>query len=165
MLFFRRPDELLAWWDEAQKSERIHDSQLPTPNPQLSTNFFSPCLMTDCVESYGYSRGLMEELAGVPIPEKINVGICGLRSEDIEWDEMELWCRTLVVREGSSYYLEQALVAMLSARTTPVVMSREDYITFPTCIEIKHPTAVLQHYVADSKPGYFGTAWRTAMLP
>ena len=121
--------------------------------------------MTDCMESYGYSRALMEELAGAPIPEKLNVGICGLRSEDIDWEEMEHWCRQLLEREGTTYYLEQALVAMLAARNTPVVMQPDDYITFPSRKQATSGVGVLQHYVADSKPWYFGNAWRTAGKP
>lgn len=138
MLFFARPDELLAWWDQPQ----------------------GPCLMVDCEESYGYSRKLMEELAGAPIPPLLNVGICGLKSESIDWEEIEYWCRTLVEREGTSYYLEQALVAMLVARATPVVMPRSRYITLPTRQQTLAGEGVMQHYVADSKPWYFGEAWQ-----
>lgn len=138
MLFFQRPDELLAWWDQPD----------------------GPCLMLDCVESYGYSRELMEELAGASIPPLLNVGICGLASELINWEELEYWCQILVEREGTSYYLEQALVAMLAARSSPTVMPRGRYITFPTRKQTLAGEGVLQHYVADSKPWYFGEAWR-----
>jgi hypothetical protein len=141
MLFFRRPDELLAWCDQPD----------------------GPCLMVDCVESYGYSRGLMQELAGWPIPPLLNVGICGLASELINWEELEYWCQILVEREGTSYYLEQALAAMLAARTTPTVMPRSRYITFPTRQQTLVGEGVLQHYVADSKPWYFGEAWKLVL--
>ena len=142
MLFFRRPDELLAWWDQPSQ----------------------PCLMTDCEESYGYSRALMEELAGAPIPSLLNVGICGLASDWIDWDELEFWCRSLVEAEGTSYFLEQALVAMLVSRAQPTVLPRAEYITFPTRREAESGAGVLQHYVADSKPAYFEKAWRLVML-
>lgn len=138
MLFYGSPDELLDWWD----------------NPS------QPCLMFDCEESYGYSRQLMQELAGAPIPPLLNVGICGLKSEQIDWLELEYWCRTLVDREGTNYFLEQALVAMLAARSTPVVMPRTRYITHPNRQQTLSRSGVLQHYVADSKPWYFGEAWR-----
>lgn len=138
MLFFRPPVELLAWWDQPE----------------------GPCLMVDCEESYGYSRELMEALAGAPIPPLLNVGICGLASELINWEELEHWCQFLVEREGTSYYLEQALVAMLAARTSPTVMPRSSYITFPTRQQTLAGEGVLQHYVADSKPWYFGEAWK-----
>jgi hypothetical protein len=141
MLFFQRPDELLAWWDQPD----------------------APCLMLDCVESYGYSRELMEELAGAPTQPLLNVGICGLASELINWKELEHWCQILVEREGTSYYLEQALVAMLAARSTPTVMPRSSYITLPTRQQTLAGEGVLQHYVADSKPWYFGEAWKLVL--
>ena len=141
MLFFQRPDELLAWWDQPNGS----------------------CLMVDCFESYGYSRELMEQLAGAPIPPLLNVGICGLASELINWEELEYWCKALVEREGTSYYLEQALVAMLAARSIPIVMPRSRYITFPSRQQTMAGEGVLQHYVADSKPWYFGEAWKLVL--
>jgi hypothetical protein len=189
MLFFRRPAALLEWWDGSQgtgvreqRSENrsqtsVHglqtsDLRPPTSSltpqvsgfsPHPSVPPFSPCLMTDCVQSYGYSRPLMEELAGAPIPPMLNVGICGLRSETLDWEELETWCRILVEREGTSYYLEQALVAMLAARYAPTVMDRATYITFPHHRQVQQGGGILQHYVADSKPWYFGEAWRLAL--
>lgn len=141
MLFFQPPLELLAWWDQP----------------------VGPCLMLDCLESYGYSRPLLEKLAGAPIPPQLNVGICGLASDSIDWPELEHWCRILLEEEGSSYYLEQALVAMLAARNTPTVLPGNRYITFPTEAQSRRGDGVLQHYVADSKPRYFRAAWRQAL--
>jgi len=94
LLFFRRPALLLDW--------------LAAPNRPLHA--------VDCQESYGYSRPLLQWLAGAPIPPLVNVGLCGLRSEALDWHEIEAWCTELIVRERHSYYLEQALVAMLAAR-------------------------------------------------
>jgi hypothetical protein len=93
----------------------------------------------------------------------LNVGICGLASELINWEELEHWCQTLVEREGTSYYLEQALVAMLAARTNPTVMPPSIYITFPIRQQTMAGQGVLQHYVADSKPWYFGEAWKVML--
>lgn len=149
MLFFHRPDALLAWWDAA----------VADPCGEVG---HSPCLMVDCEESYGYSPALMEELAGAPIVPLLNVGICGLSSSSIDWDLLEHWCTVLEAREGASYFLEQALVAMLAARVQPVVMPRRDYITFPTSAQSSSGEGVLQHYVADSKPWYFDVAWERA---
>jgi len=148
MLFFRRPDALLDWIDSTA------NGQLPTVN----------CLvMTDCVESYGYSRELMEEICGTKIPPKLNVGICGLKSEDLDWEELDYWCKTLVEREGGCYYLEQALIAMLAARQGAQVLSEKDYITFPNEEQVQGRCGVLQHYVADSKPWYFSAGWKCAL--
>jgi hypothetical protein len=141
MLFFKRPDMLLQWL-EAKTPSLLH--------------------MVDCVESYGYSRVLMEQLAGGALPQKLNVGICGLKSEWLDWDEIEFWCRTLLEKEGTNYYLEQALVAMLSVRHSRTEVSAADYITFPTREQVSKRVGVLQHYVADSKLDYFQGAWRFA---
>ncbi|MEM9017571.1 MAG: glycosyl transferase, partial [Verrucomicrobiota bacterium] len=143
MLFFETPTEILHWWDE-RRSE------------------IEPCFMRDCEESYGYSRSLMTSLTGSPIPEELNVGICGLRSETIDWNELEHWCTELVEREGTSYFLEQALVAMIASRAPHRILPRESYITFPSSDEANAGAGVLQHYVADSKPDYFGTCWKIA---
>jgi len=151
MLFFREPTALLEWWDS-------NSATLPVESP-LS----APCLMMDCAESYGYSRSVMEGLTGVPIPALLNVGICGLRSEELDWKELEHWCQVLLDREGKSYYLEQALVAMLATKKAPVVMPRSDYVTFPSHRQTTNGEGVLQHYVADSKPWYFKDAWKKAM--
>jgi len=139
LLFFRRPDFLLHWFC----------------NPDR------PLHAVDCMESYGYSRPLLERLAGAPIPPLVNVGLCGLRGEDLNWEELEAWCAELIAAEKTNYYLEQALVAMLMARAARrAVAPAEDYITFPTREEVRRPRAVMHHYVAESKRWYFGEGWR-----
>jgi len=144
MLFFAKPDQLLSWYD----------------NCLAQSNDSEVCLMTDCVESYGYSRDLMEKLAGTAIPSLLNVGVCGMRSEQIGWAELEVWCRELHENEGTCYYLEQALVAMMAARLPRRVLDASDYITCPTAEQVDAGAGVLQHYVANSKPHYFGNAWK-----
>jgi hypothetical protein len=139
LLFFRRPGFVLDWCAAPDR----------------------PLHAMDCTESYGYSRGLMERLAGAPIPPLVNVGLCGLRSESINWGELEAWCAELHAREKTSYYLEQALVAMLVARTQPcAVAPAEAYRTNPGRDEALVPTAVMHHYVAESKRWYYRHGWR-----
>jgi hypothetical protein len=139
LLFFRRPDFLLSW--------------LSGPN--------TPLHAVDCCESYGYSRPLMERLAGAPIPPLVNVGLCGLRSDELDWDQLESWCTELIKRERTNYYLEQALVAMIVARRQPcAVAPAGDYITRPTRDQVIAPAAVMHHYVAESKRWYFRFGWR-----
>jgi hypothetical protein len=140
MLFFRRPDFLLAW--------------LAAPD--------RPLHMVDVEESYGYSRALMESLAGQAIPPLVNVGITGLASESLDWDRLESWCRELIAAEGTSYYLEQALIAMLVAGQPCAVAPAADYIVLPDEAECRNPRAVLHHYVAGSKRWYFRETWRRA---
>jgi hypothetical protein len=140
LLFFRRPDMLLFW----------------LAGPQ------TPLHAVDCQESYGYSRPLLEKLAGAPIPPLVNVGLCGLRSDALDWDELERWTAELQAREKTSYYLEQALVAMLAARQPCTVAPAIEYVTLPSRSEVLNPLAVMHHYVAHSKRWYFCHGWRRA---
>lgn len=139
LLFFRRPDQLISWFSRPA----------------------GPLHAIDCMESYGYSRPLMERLAGAPIPPMINVGLIALRSETLNWDEIEAWSAELIAQEKASYYLEQALCAMLLAREpSRVAVPAGDYLTMPDEAEVAQPKAVMHHYVAESKRWYFQVGWR-----
>ena len=138
MLFFDRPALLLDWLKDPEHS--LH--------------------MLDAEESYGYSRELMEDLAEAPIPERVNVGMVGLRSEQIDWGTLEYWCRTMNEREHHSYLQEQALTAMLVAGRERTVAPRPEYLTLPPVAEGRSPSATLHHYVAESKRAYFQYGWR-----
>jgi len=138
LLFFRRPGFLLDW--------------LAAPDRPLHA--------VDVEESYGYSRPLLERLAGAPIGDKVNVGLCGLRSDALDWTELEAWCAELIARERASYYLEQALGAMLAARQPCAIAPPADYVTLPSRAEVIAPHAVMHHYVADSKRWYFRHGWQ-----
>jgi len=138
LLFFRRPEVLLAW--------------LSAPDRPLHA--------VDCQESYGYSRPLLARLAGAPIPPLVNVGLCGLRSESLDWPELEAWTAELQAREKTNYFLEQALVAMLAARQPFAIAPTPDYLTLPLRDEVVAPTAIMHHYVAHAKRWYFRHGWR-----
>lgn len=138
MLFFRSPTFLLNWLKSPQQ----------------------PCHMVDVETSYGYSEGLMTSLAQAKMPHRLNVGICGLKSEEIDWEQLEFWCKTTIEQEGTSYYQEQALTAMLVANQSCAVAPAEEYVVMPKCEEVIQPQAVLHHYVANSKPWYFRYGWK-----
>jgi hypothetical protein len=138
LLFFRRPDYLLNWWDR------------PT----------QPLTSVDAEYAYGYSLELLEELAGAKVRPLINTGLSGHRSDAMDWDKMEYWCRTLIERAGTHYYQEQALIALHVAGQECAVLPPEDYITLPVSPEALDCKAVMHHYVAGSKPWYFRRNWR-----
>lgn len=140
LLFFRRPDFLLRWLDAPAR----------------------PLHAVDCETSYGYSRPLLNELAGAPVADLVNVGLTGLDGAQIDWEKLERWTATLHAREGTSYYLEQALIAMLVAGRTCAVAPAADYLTLPRPPEDRACTAVMHHYVAGSKAAYFRHNWRQA---
>jgi len=138
MLFFRAPTILLDWLKSPQ----------------------TPCHMVDTESAYGYPETLMASLAKAPIADKLNVGICGLNSDDIDWEQLEYWCKTMIEQQGTHYYQEQALVAMLMAGKPCTVAPATEYIVMPNQAEVIQPQAILHHYVADSKSWYFRVAWK-----
>lgn len=141
LLFFRRPTLLLDWSDAPGQ----------------------PLHAVDCETSYGYARPLLDRLAGRPLADLVNVGLTGLRSDDLDWDRLESWTAALHAAEGTSYYLEQALIAMLVAGRPCTIAPAADYITLPRPPETHSPAAVMHHYVADSKRDYFRRCWRRAL--
>lgn len=141
LLFFRRPGMLLEWLDAPDR----------------------PLHAVDAEHSYGYPDATLEELAGHPLPARLNVGLCGLRSEAIDWDLLERWTSELIARHGTHYFLEQALVAMLVAGRKCAVAPAQDYLTGPVLPEAEECRAVMHHYVADTKRWYFRHNWRRCL--
>jgi hypothetical protein len=137
MLFFRRPVALLAWLEAPAR----------------------PVHMIDVHDAYGYPESSLTALADRSVPACVNVGVCGFRSDALDWDLLEHWASHLIARHGTSYYLEQALVALLLVGTDPIRLPRADYFLMPDLAECLHPTAILHHYVDASKRGYFRHAW------
>ncbi|MBW7895545.1 MAG: glycosyl transferase [Opitutaceae bacterium] len=138
LLFFRRPDLILSWCDQPER----------------------PLHAVDCETSYGYTRNLMNELAGTPVADLVNVGLTGLESSSLDWEKLEHWCSVLITRERTNYYLEQALIAMLTAGRACTIAPAADYVTLPIEPEASDCRAVMHHYVAGSKRHYFQQNWR-----
>jgi len=138
MLFYKYPEQMINWLQ----------------NP------INPFFILDTFNSYHYSFSLMEQLTGNQITEKLNVGVIGLRSESIDWDKLEYWAKTLEENEGSSYFLEQALSAMIVSGNKLEIGSIDEYVVLPTREEILNPTVTLHHYVAESKEWYLKEAWK-----
>jgi hypothetical protein len=143
LLFFRPPQLLVAWADQPA----------------------TPLHAVDCETSYGYSRPLMNELAGAPVADLVNVGLTGLHGGELDWERLEHWCATLIARERTNYYLEQALIAMLVAGRPCTVVPAAEYVTRPVPPEAEDCRAVMHHYVAGSKSWYFRRNWRRALSP
>jgi hypothetical protein len=140
LLFWRRPEALLQW--VAKPSAPIH--------------------AIDSVENYGYPREALARIAGCEIPPLVNVGLIGLQSSSIDWDFLESASKTLISAHGTSYYLEQALSALLVARSvkSPIAVPGGEYLTAPSPREIQNPTAVMHHYVDLTRGPYHRLAWR-----
>lgn len=138
MLFWNEPKQIIHWLN----------------NPS------APLHMTDCERSYGYSEDLMEKLKGHKIPDLINVGVLGLNSEAINWHDLEHWISVLEKEEGKTYYLEQALSAMLIADLQAEALDNADYKVNPTKDDALNNVGALHHYVDLSKEWYFKFAWK-----
>lgn len=138
LLFFRRADILFDW--------------LAQPD--------SPLHAVDCETAYGYPLDMMARLAGHTLSPKINVGITGLRSEDIDWERLEHWVIELQATHGSSYLQEQGLIAMMMAGQDCTIAPEQDYVTKPVEPEASSCRAIMHHYVADSKRTYFQSNWQ-----
>lgn len=142
LLFFRRPALLIDW--------------LRAPDRPLHA--------VDVDDSYGYSPDLLRRVAGQSLPARLNVGLCGLNSAELDWKWLERTCAGLIAAEGTHYYLEQALVALLLAGRSCVIAPAADYVTLPTAPEVNDCGAVMHHYVAASKNSYFQRNWRRIPL-
>ena len=137
MLFTQIPTEILDWLE----------------NPTM------PIYIQEEISSYGYPNEVMEKLSGKPIKEFINVGCLGLNSNLIDWDKIELWAKTLEATHGTSYYLEQALSAMIIGDIECKKLDKSAYVVYPKS-NMNYPDAKLFHYVDLSKAQYFKEAWR-----
>jgi hypothetical protein len=141
LLFFHSPEMLCHWADAPDRPLHAIDSET----------------------SYGYPMEQMSRLAGHRVVERLNVGLCGLNSDAIDWERLEYWCDQLITKYGTHYYLEQALVAMLAAGQECAVLPPENYITLPCEPEASRCEAVMHHYVSSSKPWYFRNNWRRVL--
>lgn len=136
MLFWNEPKAIINW--------------LLNPN--------QPIFMKDCMASYGYTPSLMSGLSGGCIPNMLNVGVIGLNGEAINWVKVQDWMLALEAEQGTSYYLEQALTAMLIGSKQSIQLDAATYQVCPKQLGLQG--IVLQHYVDLSKKLYFKEAWR-----
>ncbi|GGE44377.1 hypothetical protein GCM10011413_08120 [Pedobacter psychrotolerans] len=138
MLFWNEPLEMINWLKDPEG-----------------------CLyMLDTVESYGYDKKLMHDLCGFEIPKLLNVGVFGSNSKNINWSNLENWSQELEYKQGGSYFLEQALSAMLIANEQKTILNKKQYIVNPEDSKSDDEIAKLKHYVDLSKKYYFEKAWK-----
>jgi len=131
MLFHSEPNWMLKWLRSAQH----------------------PIYMWDYQNSYGYSDALTTKVLGKPMRPMVNTGLYGLKSEAVDWDRLEYWAGQLYSAEGVNHFTEQCLIAMDMAENGSCPAPR-DYLIWPDEKETLHPTAVMHHYVAESRTWY-----------
>ena len=118
--------------------------------------------MVDIQPAYGAPRATLERLAGVTVHERVNVGLCHLRTPSIDWDFVEHCATTLLAEHGFSYYLEQALAAILLARAHATPLGA-DYLVYPDAATARRAQCAAIHYVDDSRSFYYDFAWRQVL--
>lgn len=138
MLFWKEPKEIINWLQNPLK----------------------PLFAKDCSDSYGYPLELIESTCGSMVPRLLNAGIIGFNSKTIDWQQLELWVKTLEAEAGTSYFLEQALTAMLIGTTNSLILSEDEYIVNPSQASVKSEKGILHHYVDLSKKDYYNLAWK-----
>jgi hypothetical protein len=136
MLFFREPQWMIDWLKRPTQPAYMHDFQ----------------------NSYGYSIPVIERILGSVMPAMVNTGFCGLRSDAIDWGKLETWAAQLLVAGGTNHFSEQCLTAMLIASSGGSAAPGE-YLIWPSAEESKHPSAVMHHYVAESRTWYHICGW------
>jgi hypothetical protein len=118
--------------------------------------------MRDCMPSYGAPLETLEALAGAPVFPRVNVGICHLDAGAIDWEFVEHCARVLLARHGFSYYLEQALTAILMGRAGAVPLG-EEYLVYPTPAQARAAGHVALHYVDRSHLTMMRYGWRQVL--
>ena len=120
--------------------------------------------MVDIRQAYGYSESLLRRVSGrADLPERVNCGIFGWCGKDLDLEWLEWAVRVLLDEEGFRYNLTQGICSMLFAGRACAVAPEKDYLVFPGLTEGRSPTAVLHHYVGESKRSFFQHGWRWAL--
>ena len=138
MLFWKEPKTMIDWLLNPKQPFHILDSET----------------------AYGYSFDVMEKFTKTKIYDKINVGALGLHTDMVDFDKLEYWAKTLEQNYGTSYYLEQALSAMIIGDKKCIVGNKTDFIVYPSKNQVIERQGVLQHYVDVSKKWYFEYGWK-----
>ena len=122
-----------------------------------------PCHMVDIAPAYGYPQSDLEGFAGKSVHPQINVGLCHLPTGLIDWDFVEHCAAALLSRHGFSYYLEQALTAIVLARLGASPLPADNYVVYPRLEVARRASVPAMHYVDDSRAYYYAFAWKQAM--
>ena len=119
--------------------------------------------MQDCMPSYGAPVETLSALAGAPVHPQANVGICHVDGGAIDWDFVEHCARVLLHRHGFSYYLEQALMAILMAQHNAVALDAHEYLVYPTREQARTAAHTALHYVDKSYLTMMRYGWRQVL--
>lgn len=120
------------------------------------------CHMVDAMPAYGVPHSALEALAGVKVHPQVNVGLCHIPSAQLDWQFIEHCAATLLAEHGFTYYLEQALTAIVLARMQAVPLDA-NYVVYPDRATALRADSAAVHYVDDSRNYYYDFAWQQAL--
>jgi len=138
MLFFHSPKFLLDWYDNPSKALYSEDIK----------------------NAYSCSIVKLSEMIGQPVLQRVNAGIIGIRSVEIDWEMMEFWTKQLLHDGGYDHFYEQTLFALHLTGKECLVAPKKDYTVLPEYPEVYECNAVMHHYVVHSRKWYFQRNWR-----
>jgi len=142
ILFFRSPEFILKWYDSPQAQLHLHDIK----------------------NAYSGSIDYLSDLGGRPIRPRVNAGLLGIRSIDIDWEQIEFWSKKLTGHGGSAKHVEQTLFALHLSDRECIFPDPKDYVILPEPREAIECKAVMHHYVAYSKLWHFQQNWRRFVI-
>jgi hypothetical protein len=140
VFFYRNPEQLLRCIDERR-----------------------PYHMVDCQTSYGCPVATLDELAGASVHPRVNVGLLHLDSNSLDWDELEHASQVILARHGFSYYLEQALLAVVMGKLGAEPLDAGEYLVHPSQGQVVCPMQVAHHFVDRSSLLLFSHGWKSAL--
>jgi hypothetical protein len=116
--------------------------------------------MQDTEDAYGYDRHMLEAIAGVPLPAKVNTGLIGLHSPSVDVDRLEFFARGILSTARANHFIEQAMTAMLLASCRFTYAPPDAYFTPPTAGVSRKALGVFHHYAGAARRWYYQYAWR-----
>jgi hypothetical protein len=139
MLFFRRPDRLVAWL--RQPAGTLHMTE---PGPG----------------AYVDSPVVLRARLGRELPSGVNTGIVALDGARLDWSTLESAASALGAERCAHKWTEQTLFAWLLAGLGSQTLDPADYRVCASRADLTPPTPVLRHYVHKAKMPYIAGEWR-----
>lgn len=136
MLFFKRPDEVIAWMNAPQN------------------NFY----LWDQVTSYIAECSEVDALAESSVLRHVNTGVVAMNDEDIDWNYFERFASRLPEHLRHHRLLEQTLTAIHLTTKNSKELPRDAYRVVFEKFD-KAPDATLLHYCWHTKWIYTTREW------
>lgn len=139
MLFFNRPNRLLAWL--RQPSDTLHMAES------------GPGAYVD-------SPIVLQSLLGRDLPAGVNTGIVALDGARLDWSALESAAAALGTDRRAHKWTEQTLFAWLLGGLDSQPLDPAHYRVCASRADLTSPTPALRHYVHKAKMPYLAGEWR-----